>query len=126
MKTHNQLVVQEMLRTSNIIAHLKNARAEYEQAATACKICIVEGKPSKEIYNSLIKSISDNKINEIYFTARMEKLSKLLDGFDASIMDPITYISRFDISKKIVDIVKNTKHIGWLSLTTGEINIINR
>lgn len=124
MKTHNQLVVQEMLRTSNIITHLKNARAEYEQAAMACKICIVEGKPSKEIYNSLLKSISDNKINEIYFTARMEKLSKLLDGFDASIMDPITYISRFDVSKKIVDIVKNTKHIGWLSLTTGEITMI--
>lgn len=124
MKTQNQLVVQEMMRTSNIITHLKNARAEYEQAAMACKICIVEGKPSGEIYKTLTKAISDNKVNEIYFTNRMEKLSKLLSGFDASIMDPITYISRFDVSKKVVDIMKNTKHIGWLSLTTGEITMI--
>lgn len=123
MKTQNRLVVQEMLRTSNIITHLKNARAEYEQAAMACKICIVEGKPSNEIHKALIKSIADNKITEMYFTNRMEKLSNLLIGFDASIMDPITYISRFDVSKKIVDIVKNTRHVGWLSLTTGEINL---
>lgn len=122
--SHNQLVVQEMLRTSSIITHLRMARAEYEHAAMACKVSIVEGKPSEIIHNRLISEINENRYSELYFANRMEKLSKLLEGFDASKMDPIEYISRFDVSKKVVDIVKNTKHVAWLSLVTGEVTII--
>lgn len=122
MKTHNQLVVQEMLRTSDIITHLKNARTEIEKANGACRICIVDGKPQKEFHKELTEQIIANKIIENKFTDRMVKLSKLLEGFDCNTMDAISYISRFDVSKKVVDIVKNTTHIGWLDLKTGVIH----
>lgn len=121
MKSQNQLVVQEMLRTSNIITHLRCARVELEKACTACKVCIESGKINDTYYSQLSRMIADNKMMETSFTNRMEKLSKVLEGFDSNKMDTIKYISRFDVKNKVVDIVRNTKCISWLHLDTGII-----
>lgn len=123
-KTHNQLVVQEMLRTSNIITHLRNARAELEKAYTACNICIESGKINDSYRQQLSAAILNNRIIESNFTVRMGKLSKSLNGFDPGTMDSIEYISRFDVKNKVVDIVRNTKYVAWLHLDTGIIDAI--
>lgn len=123
-KTHNQLVVQEMLRTSNIITHLRNAHAELEKACTACNICIESGKINDSYRQQLSAAILNNRIIESNFTVRMGKLSKSLTGFDPGTMDSIEYISRFDVKNKVVDIVRNTKYVAWLHLDTGIIDAI--
>lgn len=50
---------------------------------------------------------------------------KCLDGFDASKMEPIDYISSSDVKNKFVDICLGKKVVASINLTTGEIISIN-
>lgn len=44
--TRNRLVVQHMLRTSEVIRNLKNSRIELSKASSATRIVIEDGKVS--------------------------------------------------------------------------------
>lgn len=48
-----------------------------------------------------------------------------MDGFDASKMEPIDYISSSDVKNKFVDICLGKKVVASINLTTGEIISIN-
>lgn len=54
--TRNRLVVQHMLRTSEVIRNLKNSRIELSKASSATRIVIEDGKVSHE-FNKQINEI---------------------------------------------------------------------
>ncbi len=124
MKDHDKLVVQHMLRTSNVILHLKNSRVELQKANSAMPIDIVGGRTNYENQAGINRRILEIQMLEQSMMHRNAKLFKTLSGFDSSIMDPISFISSYDIKQKVVDIVKNTKYVGYLDLNTGKIQVI--
>ena len=49
---------------------------------------------------------------------------KCLDGFNASIMEPVDYISSSDVKNKFVDICKGKKIVATICLSTGKITML--
>lgn len=113
-----------MLRTSNIILHLRNSRAELSKASSACRIYIEDGKPSREFNREINEQILSSTILEENLKQRIAKLSQQLKGFDKSVLDPITFISSYDMKHKVVDLVKGTTYVGYLDLNTCEIHLV--
>jgi hypothetical protein len=121
--THNQLVVQHMVRTSNIIMHLRNSRAELGQASLATRVFIQEGKPNREFRKEINQIRTSLIAIEQKLMERNRKLCNTLDDFASCKADSIPYISPYDIKNKCVDILRGTVCIGSLDLSTGDITI---
>ena len=62
---------------------------------------------------------------EQYLRSSVSSACKCLDGFDASKMEPIDYISSSDVKNKFVDICLGKKVVATINLTTGEITSVN-
>lgn len=123
--THNRLVVQHMLRTSEVIRRLKNSRVELTRAISATRIVIENGRVSHEFNKQINEILNQSSLLIKKLEHRVEELSKKLDEFDATIFDPIPFISSYDIKHKAIDLVKGTNYVGFLDITTGEINILS-
>lgn len=123
--TRNRLVVQHMLRTSEVIRNLKNSRIELSKASSATRIVIEDGKVSHEFNKRINEILNQSSLLIKKLEYRIEELSKKLEGFDASIFDPISFISSYDIKHKTIDLVKGTNYVGFLDLNTCKVNIIS-
>ena len=70
-------------------------------------------------------SINNCLYVEQYLRSSVSSACKCLDGFDASKMEPIDYISSSDVKNKFVDICLGKKVVATINLTTGEITSVN-
>lgn len=123
--TRNRLVVQHMLRTSEVIRNLKNSRIELSKASSATRIVIEDGKVSHEFNKQINEILNQSSLLIKKLEYRIEELSKKLEGFDSNIFDPIPFISSYDIKHKTIDLVKGTNYVGFLDLNTCKVNIIS-
>lgn len=85
---------------------------------------IVDGDQSDIIRNQTKDSITNCLYTEKYLRLSVGNACKCLDGFNASIMEPIDYISSSDVRNKFVDICKGKKVVATINLTTGEITML--
>nr|DAL58415.1 MAG TPA_asm: hypothetical protein [Bacteriophage sp.] len=102
--TRNRLVVQHMLRTSEVIRNLKNSRIELSKASSATRIVIEDGKVSHEFNKQINEILNQSSLLIKKLEYRVEELSKKLEGFDADVFDPIPFISSYDIKHKTIDL----------------------
>ena len=123
--TRNRLVVQHMLRTSEVIRNLKNSRIELSKASSATRIVIEDGKVSHEFNKQINEILNQSSLLIKKLEYRIEELSKKLEGFDSNIFDPISFISSYAIKHKTIDLVKGTNYVGFLDLNTCKVNIIS-
>lgn len=123
--TRNRLVVQHMLRTSEVIRRLKNSRVELTRAISATRIVIENGRVSHEFNKQISEILNQSSLLIKKLEHRVEELSKKLDEFDATIFDPIPFVSSYDIKHKTIDLVKGTNYVGFLDLNTCKVNIIS-
>lgn len=123
--TRNRLVVQHMLRTSEVIRNLKNSRIELSKASSATRIVIEDGKVSHEFNKQINEILNQSSLLIKRLEYRVEELSKKLEGFDSNIFDPISFVSSYDIKHKAIDLVKGTNYVGFLDLNTCKVNIIS-
>lgn len=123
--TRNRLVVQHMLRTSEVIRNLKNSRIELSKASSATRIVIEDGKVSHEFNKQINEILNQSSLLIKKLEYRVEELSKKLEGFDATVFDPISFVSSYDIKHKTIDLVKGTNYVGFLDLNTYKVNIIS-
>lgn len=114
-----------MIRLSGIITELKEARLKLTSVNSKADYFIVNGEASDVLYNSTKDSINNCLYSEKYLRLSVSNACMCLDGFDANIMDPIDYISRFDIRNKFVDICKGTQVVATIDLLTGKIIMLN-
>lgn len=123
--TRNRLVVQHMLRTSEVIRNLKNSRIELSKASSATRIVIEDGKVSHEFNKQINEILNQSSLLIKKLEYRVEELSKKLDEFDATVFGPISFVSSYDIKHKTIDLVKGTNYVGFLDLNTYKVNIIS-
>ena len=113
-----------MIRLSRIIKDSREARAKLSSIQSQTEYFIVEGIRSTFIRDQANSSIT-NLYVEQYLRSSVSNACKCLDGFDASKMEPIDYISSSDVKNKFVDICLGKKVVASINLTTGEIISIN-
>lgn len=115
-----------MIRLSRIIKDSREARAKLNSIQAQTEYFIVEGNQSTFIRDQANSSITNCLYVEQYLRSSVSSACKCLDGFDASKMEPIDYISSSDIKKnKFVDICLGEKVVATINLTTGEITSVN-
>lgn len=85
---------------------------------------IVEGDQSDIIRNQTKDSIANCLYTEKYLRLSVSNACKCLDGFNASIMEPVDYISSSDVKNKFVDICKGKSIVATINLTSGEITLL--
>lgn len=114
-----------MIRLSRIIKDSREARAKLNSIQAQTEYFIVEGNQSTFIRDQANSSITNCLYVEQYLRSSVSNACKCLDGFDASKMEPIDYISSSDVKNKFVDICLGKKVVASINLTTGEIISIN-
>ncbi len=114
-----------MIRLSRIIKDSREARAKLSSIQSQTEYFIVEGNQSTFIRDQANSSINNCLYVEQYLRSSVSSACKCLDGFDASKMEPIDYISSSDVKNKFVDICLGKKVVATINLTTGEIISIN-
>ena len=113
-----------MIRLSRIIKDSREARAKLNSIQAQTEYFIVEGNQSTFIRDQANSSITNCLYVEQYLRSSVSNACKCLDGFNASIMEPIDYISSSDVRNKFVDICKGKKVVATINLTTGEITML--
>ncbi len=118
---NNKSILQQMIRLSRIIKDSREARAKLSSIQSQTEYFIVEGNQSTFIRDQANSSINNCLYVEQYLRSSVSNACKCLDGFDASKMEPIDYISSNDVKNKFVDICLGKKVVASINLTTGEI-----
>lgn len=114
-----------MIRLSRIIKDSREARAKLNSIQAQTEYFIVESTQSTFIRDQANSSITNCLYVEQYLRSSVSNACKCLDGFDASKMEPIDYISSSDVKNKFVDICLGKKVVASINLTTGEIISVN-
>lgn len=114
-----------MIRLSRIIKDSREARAKLNAIQSQTDYFIVTGNGSDLIKNRVNDSMMNSLYVEQYLRSSVSEACKYLDGFDASKMEPIDYISSSDVKNKFVDICLGKKIVATINLTTGKIESIN-
>lgn len=114
-----------MIRLSRIIKDSREARAKLNSIQAQTEYFIVEGNQSTFIRDQANSSITNCLYVEQYLRSSVSNACKCLDGFDASKMEPIDYISSSDVKNKFVDICLGRKVVASINLTTGKITSVN-
>lgn len=122
---NNKIILKQMIRLSRIIKDSKEARAKLTSIEAQTEYFIIDGKQSDFIKNQAKSSIINCLYTEQYLRSSVSNACKCLDGFDASRMEPIDYISSSDVKNKFVDICLGKKIVASINLTTGEITSVN-
>lgn len=122
----NRIILHQMIRLSRIIKDSREARAKLSSIQSQTDYFIVTGNESDLIKNKANDSIMNCLYVEQYLRSSVSNACKCLDGFDASRMEPIDYISSSDVKNKFVDICLGKKVIATINLTTGKIESINK
>lgn len=86
-----------MIRLSRIIKDSREARAKLNSIQAQTEYFIVEGNQSTFIRDQANSSINNCLYVEQYLRSSVSSACKCLDGFDASKMEPIDYISSSDV-----------------------------
>lgn len=86
-----------MIRLSRIIKDSREARAKLNSIQAQTEYFIVEGNQSTFIRDQANSSITNCLYVEQYLRSSVSNACKCLDGFDASKMEPIDYISSSDV-----------------------------
>lgn len=118
---NNLVVLKQMIRLSCVIKELKESRCKLNNVINKTNYLIVKG----DIYNDFIDKLNNN-INDCLYVEKYLRLSvsnicKMLDGFDASKMDPVDYISSSDVKNKMIDISRGRSLVAFIDLNTGKI-----
>lgn len=121
----NRIILQQMIRLSRIIKDSREARAKLNAIQSQTDYFIVTGNGSDLIKNRVNDSMMNSLYVEQYLRSSVSEACKYLDGFDASKMEPIDYISSSDVKNKFVDICLGKKIVATINLTTGKIESIN-
>lgn len=121
----NRIILQQMIRLSRIIKDSREARAKLNAIQSQTDYFIVTGNGSDLIKNKVNDSMMNSLYVEQYLRSSVSEACKYLDGFDASKMEPIDYISSSDVKNKFVDICLGKKIVATINLTTGKIESIN-
>lgn len=121
----NRIILHQMIRLSRIIKDSREARAKLSSIQSQTEYFIVTGDESDLIKNKANDSIMNCLYVEQYLRSSVSNACKCLDGFDASRMEPIDYISSSDVKNKFVDICLGKKVVATINLTTGKIESIN-
>lgn len=122
----NRIILHQMIRLSRIIKDSREARAKLSSIQSQTDYFIVTGNESDLIKNKANDSIMNCLYVEQYLRLSVSNACKYLDGFDASKMEPIDYISSSDVKNKFVDICLGKKVVATINLTTGKIESINK
>lgn len=120
----NLVILKQMIRLSRIIKDMKEARCKLSSIMAQSAYFIVDGDQSDIIRNQTKDSIANCLYTEKYLRLSVGNACKCLDGFNASIMEPIDYISSSDVRNKFVDICKGKKVVATINLTTGEVTVL--
>lgn len=120
----NLVILKQMIRLSRIIKDMKEARCKLSSIMAQSAYFIVEGDQSDIIRNQTKSSIGNCLYTEKYLRLSVSNACKCLDGFNASIMEPVDYISSSDIKNKFVDICKGKSIVATINLTSGEITLL--
>jgi len=121
----NRIILHQMIRLSRIIKDSREARAKLSSIQSQTDYFIVTGNESDLIKNKANDSMMNCLYVEQYLRSSVSNACKCLDGFDASRMEPIDYISSSDVKNKFVDICLGKKVVATINLTTGKIESIN-
>ena len=113
-----------MIRLSRIIKDSREARAKLNSIQAQTEYFIVEGNQSTFIRDQANSSITNCLYVEQYLRSSVSNACKCLDGFNASIMEPVDYISSSDVKNKFVDICKGKKIVATICLSTGKITML--
>ena len=117
----NLVILKQMIRLSRIIKDMKEARCKLSSILSQSSYFIVEGDQSDIINNQTKDSIANCLYTEKYLRVSVSNACKCLEGFNASIMEPVDYISSSDIRDGIVDICRGKKIVANINLSSGEI-----
>lgn len=93
----NLVILKQMIRLSRIIKDMKEARCKLSSILSQSSYFIVEGDQSDIINNQTKDSIANCLYTEKYLRLSVSNACKCLDGFNASIMEPVDYISSSDV-----------------------------
>jgi len=121
---NNKIILQQMIRLSRIIKDSREARAKLNSIQAQTEYFIVEGNQSTFIRDQANSSIGNCLYTEKYLRLSVSNACKCLDGFNASIMEPVDYISSSDVKNKFVDICKGKSIVATINLTSGEITLL--
>lgn len=120
----NLVILKQMIRLSRIIKDMKEARYKLSSILSQSSYFIVEGDQSDIINNQTKDSIANCLYTEKYLRLSVSNACKCLNGFNASIMEPVDYISSSDVKNKFVDICKGKKIVATICLSTGKITML--
>jgi len=119
MKASNESAVKVMIALSLVINELKTARRAYTNATSINGILVANGEIVRNNINLLINS---NLEVELKLRSSVAYLCSKLDGFKPDIAERLDFISSGDIKSKCVDLMKASKAVQWIDLTTYQIH----
>lgn len=118
----NKTILKAMINLSRIVKNIKEARANLSSASDYTRFFIIKGEVADNLSSKLTHTIHDCLYAEQHLRKAIGDSCAYLDGFDASKMDPVDYISTHDIKTKRIDVCKNGNVVADINLETGEIS----
>lgn len=121
----NKTILKAMINLSRIVKNIKEARANLSSASDYTRFFIIKGEVADNLSSKLTHTVHDCLYTEQHLRKAIGDSCAYLEGFDASKMDPVDYISTHDIKTKRIDICKNGKVVATINVDTGEISPIS-